>query len=264
MTAANGRVLGVVPARLASQRLPRKPLYPIAGRPLIAWVWDRVRGLDGLDTCVIATDAVEVAEACRRMGAPVAMTAAGHASGTDRVAEVAGMPEYGGYDIIVNIQGDEPFVTSAAVAAAIDEVRRGADIGTLATPVRTLAAWKDPSVVKVTRRLDGAALYFSRAPIPWKRDGEPTSNELASSRYLRHVGVYAFARQALERWTHLTVTALEETERLEQLRALEAGLRIGVGLVERAEGGIDTVEDVRRAERRLRAEGATIQPSNEA
>lgn len=245
-------MLGVVPARLASERLPGKPLHPIAGRPLIAWVWERVAALDALDACVIATDAEAVADTCRSLGAPVVLTAPTHASGTDRVAEAAARPEFLGYDIIVNIQGDEPFVTEGQVAAAIGEVRRGYDVGTVAAPVGTLAAWRDPSVVKVARRPDGAALYFSRAPIPWKRDGEPDGTELASARYLRHVGIYAFTRGALERWTRLPEGELEQLERLEQLRALAAGMRIGVGVVEAAEGGIDTPEDARRAEARLR------------
>lgn len=255
MTVPDGRVLAVIPARLASQRLPGKPLHPIAGRPLIAWVWDRVSSMSFLDACVVATDAVEVAEVCRALGAPVELTAPTHASGTDRVAEVAARPAYAGFDVVVNVQGDEPFVAAAAVEGAVREVRRGRDVGTVATPVRTLEAWRDPAVVKVARRPDGAALYFSRAPIPWKRDGDPSPEELASERYLRHVGVYAFAHDALSRWTTLPASALEEIERLEQLRAMEAGLTIGVGLVERADGGIDTARDAEHAEARLLADG---------
>lgn len=263
MTLANGRVLGVVPARLASQRLPRKPLLSIAGRPLIAWVWENVAALDVLDSCVVATDAEEVADICRSIGAPVVMTSTAHAAGTDRVAEVARRGEFQNHDIIVNIQGDEPFMTAEIVSAAVLEVRRGRDVGTVATPVRTLDAWRDPAVVKVTRRSDGAALYFSRAPIPWKRAGEPTPAELGTANYLRHVGIYAFRRDVLPRWTELRPAALEEIESLEQLRALAAGMQIGVGLVEQAEGGIDTPEDVQRAERRLRERTTTLQPNIE-
>jgi 3-deoxy-manno-octulosonate cytidylyltransferase (CMP-KDO synthetase) len=255
VTAASGRVLGVVPARLASQRLPGKPLHLIAGRPLIAWVWESVAKLDALNACVIATDSEPVAETCRQLGAPVVMTALTHTSGTDRVAEVAEREEFQDYGIVVNIQGDEPFVTSEQVGTAIDQVRQGCDIGTIATPVRSMEAWTDPGVVKVARRSDGAALYFSRAPIPWKRDGTPDARELASEAYLRHVGVYAFTRQALRSWTALPTGELEDIERLEQLRPLAAGLRIGVGIVRQAEGGIDTPEDVRRVEARLQTLG---------
>ncbi len=260
MTAANGRVLGVVPARMASQRLPGKPLHPIAGRPLIAWVWERVAELDALDACVVATDAEPIAALCRTLGAPVVMTRSSHPTGTDRVAEVARRDEYREYGIIVNIQGDEPFVTAEQVESAVAQVRGGSDIGTVATPMQSLEAWKDPSVVKVARRPDGAALYFSRAPIPWKRDGEPDTTDLRSGAYLRHVGIYAFTQDALARWTALPPGALEEIERLEQLRPLAAGLRIGVGIVPFAEGGIDTLDDVRRAESRLATRTTTFNP----
>jgi 3-deoxy-D-manno-octulosonate cytidylyltransferase len=237
VTLANGRVLGVVPARLGSHRLPRKPLLSIAGRPLIAWVWENVAALDVLDSCVVATDAEEVADVCRSIGAPVVMTSTAHAAGTDRVAEVARREEFRGHDIIVNIQGDEPFMTAEIVSAAVHEVRRGRDVGTVATPVRTLDAWRDPAVVKVTRRSDGAALYFSRAPIPWKRAGEPTAAELGTA----------------NRWSRI--------ERLEQLRALAAGLTIGVGRGGGREGGVDTLADAERAERRLREEQPQLRGS---
>jgi 3-deoxy-manno-octulosonate cytidylyltransferase (CMP-KDO synthetase) len=247
----HGRVLGVVPARLGSERLDRKPLVSLAGRPLVAWVWDRVSGFSALDACVIATDSSEVVDVCRTAGAAVVLTSIEHASGTERVAEVARMPAYRGYDVVVNVQGDEPFVTETHVRAALEQVRRGWDIGTVATPVRSLDAWFDPAVVKVTRRPDGAALYFSRAPIPFRRAGSPSPKDLASRRYLRHVGVYAFGRDALERWMAAPASDLEHIEKLEQLRALEAGLTIGVGIVSRAEVGVDTPADARRAEARL-------------
>lgn len=247
-------VLAVVPARLGSERLPRKPLRPLAGRPLLEWVWRRIERFAVVDACVIATDADEVLEACAAFGARAVLTSGAHASGTDRVAEVAGRSEFGGYDLFVNVQGDEPFVTEEQVAVAVSQVRLGFDVGTAAAPVRTAAAWRDPSVVKVARRQDGAALYFSRAAIPFRRDGEPTAAELSTSLYLRHVGVYAYTRAGLERWVSLPPGELEQAERLEQLRALAAGLTIGVGLVSEAEGGVDTAEDAARAERRLRQE----------
>lgn len=246
-----GNVLGVIPARLHSQRLPRKPLQQLAGKTLIEWVWRRVSSLHVFDACVVATDSPEIAAECVRFGAAVELTSPEHPSGTDRIAELAARPPYAGYGIVVNVQGDEPFVTAAQVEGAVAQVRAGCDVGTVATPVRTLAAWRDPAVVKVTRRDDGTALYFTRAPVPFRRDGEPGEGELSSERYLRHIGVYAYRQEALRRWVSLPPHPLEELERLEQLRALAAGMRIGVAVVAEAEGGVDTIEDARRAERRL-------------
>lgn len=247
----DGPVLGVIPARLRSERLPRKPLHELAGRPLIEWVWRRVSGLGVLDAVVVATDAAEIADVCESFGADVVLTSAEHPSGTDRVAEVVRVPAWAGYDVIANVQGDEPFVREEHVSAAVEEIRRGWEVGTVATPVGSLEAWLDPSVVKVTRRSDGAALYFSRAPIPHRRDAPPDADELSSDLYLRHIGVYAYQRQALLRWTALPEVPLERAERLEQLRPLSAGMGIGVAVVSAAEGGVDTPEDARRAAARL-------------
>lgn len=244
-------VLGVIPARLGSERLPRKPLHPIAGRPLIEWVWRRVASFDCFDSLVVATDSEEVAAVCRTFGARALLTAPAHESGTDRVAEVAELEDFRAFDIITNVQGDEPFVTPEQVAGAVGCVVDGWDVGTVAAPVRTVSAWRDPSVVKVVRNDAGGALYFSRAAIPHVRGGEPTESELASDRYLRHIGVYAFSRSALRRWVALPASELERAERLEQLRPLAAGLSFGVAVVDGAEGGIDTLEDARRAEARL-------------
>ena len=252
----NGPVLGVIPARLGSERLPRKPLHVLAGRPLLEWVWRRVSAFSVLDRVVIATDAQEIFAASRGWGAAVELTAE-HASGTDRVAEIAGRTEYGGFAVIVNVQGDEPFVTEEQVAGAVAQVRGGFDMGTVATPVGTLEAWRDPSVVKVTRRHDGAALYFSRGSIPHQRDGEPTATALASHAFLRHIGVYAYTPEVLAQWSSLPAAELEAIERLEQLRALSAGLSIGVGVVATGAGGVDTAADAKWAEERLRAEQST-------
>ena len=245
-------VLGVIPARLQSQRLPRKPLQQLAGRTLIEWVWRRVSSFQILDACVVATDSPEVVAECERLGAAVALTSPAHASGTDRVAEVAKLPAYAGAGIIVNVQGDEPFVTAAQVEGAVAEVRAGFAIGTVATPVRTLSAWRSPDVVKVVRRPDGSALYFTRAAVPHRRDGDPGAAELGSEWYLRHIGVYAYTPGSLARWVALGPHPLEALERLEQLRALMAGMTVGVAVVAEAAGGVDTAEDARRAEVRLR------------
>jgi len=246
------RVLAIIPARLGSERLPRKPLHPLAGRPLIEWVWRRVRSFPVLDRVVVATDSEEVVAACRAMGAEVLLTSPDHTSGTERAAEVVARSDYAGYDVVVNVQGDEPFIAEAQVAEAAALAGRF-DVGTVATPVRTLAAWQDPAVVKVVRAQDGRALYFTRSPVPHVRGREPTAQELASTDFLRHIGVYAYTPPALACWVSHPAGALERLERLEQLRALAAGLTIGVGVVQEAEGGVDTPADARRAEARLRA-----------
>jgi 3-deoxy-manno-octulosonate cytidylyltransferase (CMP-KDO synthetase) len=261
----SNRVLGVIPARLSSTRLPNKPLYPLHGRPLIEWVWNRVKDMGVLDTVVVATDSSEVFEVCQRMGAAVEMTSPDHLSGTDRVAEVARLPRYEAYSIIANIQGDEPLVDEDHLKAAIDLVADGGwDVGTCATPVANREALEDPSVVKVARAASGSALYFSRAPIPFKRDGAETPGELGREPFLRHIGIYTYTRPALEHWVSLETSVLERTEKLEQLRPLEAGLRIGVALVGQAERGVDTPADAVSTENRLRALGMSPLAQSEA
>jgi len=248
----NPRVLGIVPARLASTRLPNKPLYPLLGRPLIEWVWRRVEGMRLLDEAVVATDSEEVAEVCRQIGAPVELTSAAHPSGTDRVAEVVRRERYADFPVVVNIQGDEPLLKEEHLAAAIALVSGdGWEVGTCATPILEADARKDPAVVKVARATSGRALYFSRAPIPYKRGDKPTPEELARSPFLRHIGIYSYSREALLRWVALSPSPLEELEMLEQLRPLEAGIRIGVAVVGAADPGVDTPADVVRMEDRL-------------
>jgi 3-deoxy-manno-octulosonate cytidylyltransferase (CMP-KDO synthetase) len=249
-----GRVLGVIPARLGSERLPRKPLHRLAGRPLIEWVWRRVSSLQVFDHLVVATDSTEIADAVHAFGGAVELTAASHPSGTERVAEVVSRAEYAGYSVVVNVQGDEPFLEAEQLQAAIQLIQDGWPIGTIATPVRTLDAWRSTSVVKVVRRADGAALYFSRSPIPHARDAEPDVHELNGENFLRHIGVYAYTPVALQRWTTLPEHPLERFERLEQLRPLAAGIEIGVALVGSTPEGVDTPEDAARAERRIRSE----------
>ena len=251
----SGGVLAVIPARLGSTRLPRKPLHRLAGHPLIEWVWRRATAAELFDRLIVATDSEEVAEAARRFGAEVALTRSDHPSGTDRVAEVAALAENRRFDVVVNVQGDEPFVRADQLAPAIELVRSGAwQIGTAATPIRNLAEWRDPAVVKVVRGDDGAGLYFSRAPVPHRREGEPQPGDLASGAFLRHLGIYVYTPDALARWVALPEGDLERIERLEQLRPLAAGLRIGVAIVERVEGGVDTPADAAAAEARLREE----------
>jgi 3-deoxy-manno-octulosonate cytidylyltransferase (CMP-KDO synthetase) len=248
----SGQVLGIVPARLASTRLPNKPLYPILGRPLIEWVWRRVERMSVLDHAVVATDSEQVAEVCIALGAPVEMTSGEHPSGTDRVAEVANRPEYAGYEYVANVQGDEPLLKESHLRSAIELVKSaGWDVGTCATPLMRDEARNDPSVVKVARAANGRALYFSRAPIPYKRDEKPVGEELEREPFLRHVGIYAYTRDALHDWVALAPSQLERLEQLEQLRPVEAGLRIGVAIVGSADPGVDTAADVLRMEEKL-------------
>lgn len=237
-------VLGVIPARLGSTRLPRKPLQLLAGEPLVNRVAERVREHAVVDRIVVATDAREIAAVVERLGVEVVMTHDRHQTGTERVAEVAGRPEFRGYDLVVNIQGDEPFVTRDAISGSLDRVREGDDVGTVAAPLDAELA-DDPARVKVVTDRRGRALYFSRAVIPFRRDrAEP-----AEGLYWQHIGVYAYTRSALARWVALAPSPAELAEKLEQLRALQDGMTIGVTrLAEPALPGIDTPDDLRRAE----------------
>ena len=237
-------VLGVIPARLGSTRLPRKPLQLLAGEPLVNRVAERVREHGVVDRIVVATDAREIAAVVERLGVEVVMTHDRHQTGTERVAEVAGRPEFRGYDLVVNIQGDEPFVTREAISGSLDRVRAGDDVGTVAAPLDAEMA-DDPARVKVVTDRRGRALYFSRAVIPFRRDPADPAEGL----YWQHVGVYAYTRSALARWVALAPSPAELAEKLEQLRALQDGMTIGVTrLAEPALPGIDTPDDLRRAE----------------
>lgn len=240
------RTLAVIPARLGASRLPRKPLQLLAGLPLVVRVWQRVTEMELVDRCVIATDSDEVAKAARAHGAEVVLTSPDHASGTDRIAEVVARTEYRGFDAIVNVQGDEPFVAESAVRGAMDQV------GSAHYPLGTAAARAaedilgEPSVVKVVTADDGRAMYFSRAAIPFLRDA--AEKDLRATRIWQHIGVYAYAREALAQWVALPPHPLEKIERLEQLRPLAAGIAMGVALVnEPPRVGIDTPDDLTRA-----------------
>jgi 3-deoxy-manno-octulosonate cytidylyltransferase (CMP-KDO synthetase) len=235
--------LAVIPARLGATRLPRKPLRLLGGAPLVVRVWERVAALGVADRVVVATDSAEVADAAAAAGADVALTRSEHPSGTDRVAEVAARAEYAGAEAVLNVQGDEPFVSAAAVRGALDMVRaRGFALGTAAVPAGDGARAR-ADVVKVVTADDGRALYFSRAGIPFVRDA--ADRAAAEALVLQHVGVYAYRPEALARWVALPEHPLERCERLEQLRPLAAGLAIGVALVrEPAAPGIDTEADL--------------------
>lgn len=241
-------VLAVIPARLGATRLLRKPLRLLAGLPLVVRVYQRVVLLEVADHCVVATDSDDVATVCTSHGIPVELTRPEHPSGTDRVAEVADRAPFRGFDIVLNVQGDEPFVLRAALAGAVSVVTDGrAEIGTAAV-VTGRPILDRPDIVKVVCDDAGRALYFSRAPIPFLR--EASEAHLQDAVVRQHVGVYAYSRDALQQWVRWPPHPLELIERLEQLRPLAHGLSIGVADVEVAEGGIDTEEDLAHANAR--------------
>ncbi len=242
----------VIPARLGATRLKRKPLRDLAGEPLIIRVWRRVSRMGVGDEVVIATDSEEVASLARGAGARVVLTSESCASGTERVAEVATNRSFADFDAFVNVQGDEPFISTRFVRAAARIVTDGVfPLGTAAA-VANADIFDRPSVVKVVRGTDGRALYFSRAPIPFLRDAEDATARAPLT--LQHIGVYSYTRDALRDWIALPPHPLEEIERLEQLRPLAHGIAMGVAVVtEHAEAGIDTEEDLQLANTRWSA-----------
>ena len=239
--------LGVIPARLRSQRLPRKVLREIAGRPLLAWVYEAAIACPQLDQVVIAVDSEEVAALCGSNGWPYRMTSPDLPSGTDRLYAVSGEIRAA---IYVNIQGDEPLINPSHITALLDPFRNPAvDVSTLKT--RCLPdEIADPNAVKVVTAHDGRALYFSRAPIPWGRDGTGLAP------YWKHLGLYAYRHPALVRFATLPPGDLEAIERLEQLRLLENGMALYVAQVDEATIGVDTEDDLRRVEALLLQRGA--------
>ncbi|MDP3909736.1 MAG: 3-deoxy-manno-octulosonate cytidylyltransferase [Gemmatimonadales bacterium] len=232
----------MIPARLGSSRLPRKPLLSLAGEPLIHCVTRRVTEMRVCDRVVVATDAREIAALVTDGGFEAVLTSTEHQSGTERVAEVIAQTAFRDFASIVNIQGDEPFVAPAAVRGALACLERGDPLGTAAGSLDPALAG-DPSRVKVVVNARGHAVYFSRAPIPFDRD------RTGDVVYHQHVGVYAYTRDALERWVRLPPVSEERWERLEQLRPLLHGMPMGVTLFPEAPApGIDTPADLAWAE----------------
>jgi 3-deoxy-manno-octulosonate cytidylyltransferase (CMP-KDO synthetase) len=243
----------VIPARFGSTRLPGKPLLPIAGKPMIQWVYERARA-SGAEEIWVATDDQRIGDACARFGAPVMLTDPKHASGTDRIAEVAIRNGWSEREIVVNVQGDEPLMPQLLIRQVAELVVTHplAGVATLATPIRSLEEFLDPNVVKVARAADERALYFSRAPIPWIREGAPAglSSQQRFQGALRHLGLYAYRVGALQQLAALSPSTLEIAEKLEQLRALENGIGITVGVTQQTPGpGVDTPEDLERVGR---------------
>jgi 3-deoxy-manno-octulosonate cytidylyltransferase (CMP-KDO synthetase) len=243
-----------IPARVASTRLPGKPLASIAGEPMIVHVARRALAAGASDV-VVATDDQRIATALEGSGVRVAMTRADHASGSDRLAECAAACGWSDDAIVVNLQGDEPLAPASGirgVAAALAE--SDAPMATLATPVRTIEELFDPNCVKIVADAKGHALYFSRAPVPWPRDAFANGRDALPSGmpFLRHIGIYAYRAGFLRQFASLSRTRLEQIESLEQLRALEHGYRIAVREApEPFPPGVDTAEDLARVERLL-------------
>jgi len=235
----------VIPARFGSSRLPGKPLLDLCGKPMIQWVWERARA-SGAAEVIIATDDERIVTACRAFGAEAQMTAATHLSGTDRLAEVAARRGFGDEHIVVNVQGDEPLIPPQNIADLAQALHQHTDCD-IATPVarfESAAQWQDPNCVKAVRGLDGRALYFSRAPIPWPRDAIPGS---LPGEAWHHIGLYAYRVRSLRQFAMHPPGTLELIEKLEQLRALEHGMRIHLLLVSAIPPvGVDTPEDLRR------------------
>lgn len=232
------RILGVIPARLASTRLPRKVLRSIAGKPMLAWVYEAAKACPQLDDVLIATDSEEVAELCRRSGWPFQLTSPDLPSGTDRIHAVSRLRDA---DIYVNIQGDEPLLKPQHLAALLRPFARPHVEVTTLKVLCTPENITNPNAVKVVTAADGRALYFSRATIPYDRDK-------TNPPYWKHIGLYAYRKAALERFPTLPASTLEQTERLEQLRFLENGFHLYVEPTDFDTIGVDTEDDLKRVE----------------
>jgi len=233
------RIAAVIPARLQSTRMSHKVLRPIAGRPMVEWVWRAASSSGLMDSVAVATDAEEVADACRVRSIPVVMTSPDCSSGSDRVREAARQIDA---DIYVNIQGDEPTLGPDFFPPLLDLFARP-EIEVTTLSVRCPPEeFSNPNAVKVVTALDGQALYFSRATIPFDRDATGFTG------YRKHLGIYAYRKAALERFASLPPSPLENLERLEQLRLLENGIAIYVAAAPRDTIGVDTEDDLARAE----------------
>jgi 3-deoxy-manno-octulosonate cytidylyltransferase (CMP-KDO synthetase) len=239
------KILGIIPARYASTRFPGKPLHPIAGKPLIQHVVEQCQQAKALTEVIVATDDERIASVARKF-CRVEMTRADHPSGSDRIAEVA---RRCACDAVVNIQGDEPLI-DPSVVNAVAEALRDCEMSTAATPIKHAAEHDNPNVVKVVVNVAGRALYFSRRTIPYLREAasRSASEQLAAFPFLKHLGIYGFRRDTLLQLVQFPVSALENAEKLEQLRALDNGIPIAVVRVDYDSIGVDVPEDVARVE----------------
>jgi 3-deoxy-manno-octulosonate cytidylyltransferase (CMP-KDO synthetase) len=243
-----------IPARYAASRLPGKPLRLLGGEPLVLHVARRALAAGAREVWIAADDA-RIAAALEGSGVRIAMTSPDHPSGSDRLAECAAIAGWDDATIVVNLQGDEPFAPASGIRAVAEALlASGAQMSTLAAPIADVATLLDPNTVKLVRAGNGDALYFSRAPVPWPRDAFATDRSVlpAGDAWLRHIGIYGYRAGFLKRFAALPPGRLEQVESLEQLRALEAGFRITVGIAPAPfPPGVDTPEDLARAERQL-------------
>lgn len=238
----------IIPARLASTRLPNKPLADLGGKPMVVRVAERARE-SGAARIVVATDHADIVAACAAHGVEAVMTRADHPSGTDRIAEVARALKLGPDEVVVNLQGDEPLIDPSLLAACAARIEAGVPMATCAHPLHEVADVFNPNVVKVVLDRQGRALYFSRATIPWARDAFAASREALPQGYapLRHIGLYAYSNAFLQAYPALEVSPLEQIEALEQLRVLWHGHPIAVHVTDSApQAGVDTPEDLAR------------------
>lgn len=239
----------LVPARLASTRLPDKPLADIAGRPMVVRVAERALK-SAANRVIVAADSTRIIDACAAHGVEAVLTRADHASGSDRLAEACELLGLSGQDVVVNVQGDEPLIDPALIdaVAALLKARPEASMSTAAHPIADLSEFTNPNVVKTVLDAQGLALYFSRAPIPWWRDGFAAGSQtLPEPRPLRHVGIYGYRAGFLRLFPRLAPAPMEQAEALEQLRAMWHGHRIAVHVTDGAPGvGVDTPADLAR------------------
>lgn len=238
----------IIPARMASTRLPNKPLADLGGKPMVVRVAERA-ARSGAAQVVVATDHADIFAACRQHGVAVQMTHEDHPSGTDRIAEVAAALKLSPEAVVVNVQGDEPLIDPGLIAATAECIAADVPMATAAHPITEVAEVFNPNVVKVVLDKAGRALYFSRATIPWHRDGFAQSREALPVGYapLRHIGLYAYSNAFLQSYPKLEVSPLEQIEALEQLRVLWHGYPIAVHVTGNAPAaGVDTPDDLER------------------
>ncbi|MGI4844730.1 MAG: 3-deoxy-manno-octulosonate cytidylyltransferase [Janthinobacterium lividum] len=245
----------IIPARLASTRLPNKPLADLGGKPMVVRVAERARA-SGAARIIVATDHPDILAACEAHGIEACMTRADHPSGTDRIAEVARKLGLAPSEVVVNLQGDEPLIDPALLSACAARIVDGVPMATVAHPIADVAEVFNPNVVKVVLDKAGRALYFSRATIPWHRDAFAASKEALPAGYapLRHVGLYAYSNAFLQAYPALESSPLETIEALEQLRVLWHGYPIAVHITDSAPpAGVDTPDDLERVRRHYAA-----------
>ncbi|WP_293777540.1 3-deoxy-manno-octulosonate cytidylyltransferase [uncultured Oxalicibacterium sp.] len=241
----------IIPARLASTRLPNKPLADLGGKPMIVRVAERA-AQSGAARIIVATDHADILAACAQHGVQACMTRSDHPSGTDRIAEVAAAIGLSQDAVVVNVQGDEPLIDPALIAATAKLIGTAVPMATAAHPIHDVAETFNPNVVKVVLDRDGRALYFSRATIPWHRDGFAQTQQVLPAGYapLRHIGLYAYRNDFLQAYPTLEQSPLEQIEALEQLRVLWHGVPIAVHVTDDAPAaGVDTPDDLARVRR---------------